>query len=227
MEKNTENIEFLRKTLPYWDKITITEQDTFINNMQSVKYKKGENIHNAIDNCTGMFLVKKGELRIYILSDNGKELTLFRLEKGEVCLLSCACLFKDITFDVFIDAEKDCELYLINSSILSKLHKENPIIENFSLKILIKKFSHFINKMEDMFFLSFDQRLALFLISEYKRTNNFNINLTHEDIAKYTVTAREVVSRSIKKFANKEILKLHRGKIQILKIEELYKIVDK
>lgn len=217
-------VDFLKNTLIYWDDISEDEQNEILENAVSVKYKAGESVHSAMDDCVGMLLVKSGQMRTYILSDRGKEFTLFRLEPGGICVLSASCLLKSIKFDVFIDAEEDCELVLINAMTLSRLHAKNPVIENFALKIIADKFSAVVKTMEKMLFISFDRRLAQFLIWESEKRNSTHIPLTHEQIARYISSAREVVSRTLKKFEKCGAVKLHRGGVEITDISKLKEI---
>ena len=117
-----QNRNYLKETLTFWNEITEEEQEMIIQNTAVVKYKQGQNIYNAQQECVGVLLIKKGELRTYILSEEGKEVTLYRLGEGDVCILSASCILKNITFDVHVDAEKDSEVLLINSPHLHEYH---------------------------------------------------------------------------------------------------------
>lgn len=213
--------EFLAKTLTYWDKISHDERQLILESIMTVKFSAGETVHNAIDDCIGMLLVKTGELRTYILSDKGKEFTLFRVGVGGVCVLSARCLLNSITFDAMIEAQQDCELLLIRSSVLSRLHEQNPLIENFALKSTVEKFSAVVGAMETMLFMSLGQRVAAFLLGEYEKGKSYDIPLTHEQIAKYIGSAREAVSRTVKQLEKENMVSLSRGGIRILDLDSL------
>lgn len=215
--------KFLKQALSYWDDISEIERRLILDNIVSVAYNAGECVHSSIDDCVGMFIVKSGQLRTYLMSERGKEFTLFHLNAGNVCILSSSCLLPDITFDIFIDAQEDTQLFLLNAAILSKLHK-NPVIENFALKMVANKFSAVIEAMEKMLFLSFENRLASYLASECEKRNSNYLPLTHEQIAKNISSAREVVSRTLKKFEKKEMVKLKRGGIEITDIFKIKEI---
>lgn len=214
-------------TLDYWHQASDGERQEILQTITPVRYKAGERVHSAADDCVGMFLVVSGELRTYILSDRGKEFTLFRLGSGGVCVLTAACLLKSITFDVFVDAETDCELLLIHAVTLSKLHAQNPLIENFTLKMAADKFSAVVRVLESMLFMTFEQRLATFLLAEAEKNNAAVIRLTHDQIAKYIGSAREVVSRAIKKFEKEGIVSLFRGGVKITDRDALQAIAEK
>jgi CRP/FNR family transcriptional regulator len=196
--------------------LSINEKNTILNNTIKVNYSKGSNIHSGDNECVGVLIIKSGELRTYILSEEGKEITLYRLNEGDVCILSASCLIKKITFDVYIDAEKDSEILLVNSTVFAGLISQNIYIENFALKTTVERFSDVMWSMEQILFMSFDRRLAIFLADESLKTKSDKINLTHEQIAKYIGSAREVVSRMLKYFEEEKIVELSRGGVRII-----------
>lgn len=224
--KSGNHVDFLEKVLPYWNRIDDAERRTIVAGAVPLHYAAGEIIYNAASDRVGMFLVKRGEIRSYILSDNGKEFTLSRMGVNGVCILSASCLINNINFDVFIDAEQDCDLLFIDSAVLSKLHERNPVIENFALKMAADKFSEVVNVLEQMLFMSFDRRLATFLVTEYEHKDSLDIFLTHEQIAKYIGSAREVVSRALKQFEKDKMVKLSRGGIRITDAKALAQIAE-
>ncbi|MEG0692412.1 MAG: Crp/Fnr family transcriptional regulator [Oscillospiraceae bacterium] len=210
------DVRLLESTLTFWSKLTIDEKDLIINNVTPVNYHRGETIHRGDSNCIGVMLIKTGSLRIYILSDEGKEITLYRLYAGDVCMLSASCLMKNITFDVHIDSEESSQVLLVNSSVFAKLIKQNIYVENFSYKTTVDRFSDVMWAMEQILFMSFDRRMATFLIDESAKNNSNTIMLTHDQIAKYMGSAREVVSRMLKYFANEGVVEMSRGGVKII-----------
>ena len=210
------DIAFIRETLTFWDKLNIQEQALILNNIISVKYRQGENIHSGENDCVGILLIKSGELRTYILSEDGREITLYRLVKGDVCILSASCILKNITFDVHIDAEHDSEVLLLNSNIFQQICNGNIYAENFSYKAVVDRFSDVMWAMQQILFMSFDRRLAIFLLDELSKNGSDSILLTHEQIAKYVGSAREVVSRMLKYFEKEGFVELSRGGVKIV-----------
>ena len=216
----------LKHTLTFWPHLSKTEQDYLQSHTQYNKYHAGENIHSIDHNCLGVLIVKRGCIRAYMLSEKGKDITLYRLYPGEVCILSTSCVLQNITFDVHIDAEEDSELLVISSSIFSKLIKDNIYVENFSYKVAADKFSDVMWTMEQILFMSFDKRLATFLLDEMTKRQSTIIPLTHEQIAKYIGSAREVVSRMLKYFSSEGLIELYRGGITILDLSKLKKLAQ-
>lgn len=225
MKKNSD-IEFLSSILDFWGTLNSSQEKLILDNITHAKYTKGQNIHTGESDCKGAIILKSGSLRTYILSEDGREITLYRLYKGDICILSASCVIKNITFDVHIDADTDCELILLSSSVLSSLTKENIYIECFTYKTMIDRFSKVMWTMEQILFMSFDKRLAIFLIDESSKQNSNYIPLTHEQIAKYMGSAREVVSRMLKYFANEGIVELSRGGVKLIDKGKLYSLVN-
>lgn len=219
-----ENRLLLRKYLSFWNQLTSLEQNYIEEHTHLVKYEAGQRLHRNDTNCLGMIIVKTGCIRSYMLSDKGKDITLYRLYPGEICILSASCILSNITFDVHIDVEEKSELFVIPSTVFSKLIKENIYIENFSYKIVTDRFSKVMWAMEQILFMSFDKRLAIFLLDEATKRQTNTLFLTHEQIAKYIGSAREVVSRMLKYFASEGLISLHRGEIILEDIPKLKKL---
>ncbi len=136
-----------------------------------------------------MLLIKKGELRVYILSEEGKEITLYRLRSGDVGILSASCILNNITFDVHIDTESAADMLLIPSLLYRQLCEQNIYADNFTCRLAMDRFSDVMWAMEQILFMSFDRRLAVFLLDEAARTGSDTVSLTHEQIAKYMGSA--------------------------------------
>ncbi|NMC55965.1 MAG: Crp/Fnr family transcriptional regulator [Eubacteriaceae bacterium] len=217
--------QLIIKTLDFWDKLNEREREYILNNTVTVNYKKGDSLStNYENNCIGIFIVKSGGVRTYILSEDGREVTLYRLYKGDVCVLSASCILENITFDVFIEAIEDSEVFLINSMVFKNIC-ENIYAQNYSYRITVQRFSDVMWAMQQILFMSFDKRLASFLLDESERNKNDVIALTHEEIAAYIASAREVVSRMLKYFENEGYIQLSRGKIKITNKEKLKEIL--
>ncbi|WP_461813016.1 Crp/Fnr family transcriptional regulator [Faecalimonas sp.] len=220
-----QNRKYLEERLTFWNQITKEEQEILIQNTAVVKYTQGQNIYDAQQECIGVLLIKSGELRTYILSEEGKEVTLYRLSDDDVCILSASCILKNITFDVHVDAEKDTEVLLINSSVFSALSQKNIYVEAFGLRLTADRFSDVMWAMEQILFMSFDRRLAIFLLDEMAKMGTDILPFTHEQIAKYVGSAREVVSRMLKYFAKEGMVELSRGSIKIVDRQKLKKLL--
>lgn len=209
-----------REIFPFWNKISEGEKEFICNHSTDIVYKKGTTVHDSTE-CSGVIFVQSGCLRVYMMSDEGKDITLYRLYKGDMCMLSASCVLSSITFDVFVDAEEDSECYVINGYAFMQVSNSNPDIKIFSLETAVSRFSDVMWVMQQILFMSMDKRLAIFLLDEASRTKSDFIALTHEQIAKYIGSAREVVSRMLKYFANDGIVKPSRKGVTIMDKERL------
>ena len=216
-----EELSFVSSHLSFWNKLSATEMNLLESNITRVFYRKDVNIHSTDNECIGVLLIKSGGFRVYILSEDGREITLYRLSPGNTCILSASCILNNITFDVHIDAEADTEAYLINITAFSKLSSQNVYVENFAYRNTIERFSDVMWAMEQILFMSFDKRLAIFLLDEITKANSTELHITQEQIAKYIGSAREVVSRMLKVFQSQGILEQSRGIIHVLDKKKL------
>ena len=204
-----------KEIFSFWEDISDDDRNFICQNSFSVTYSKGTHIHDG-EECSGVIFLCSGSLRLYMMSDEGKEITLYRLHKGDMCMLSASCVLQTITFDVFIDAEEDSDCFVISGPAFAAVSEWNPCIKIFSLEAAVSRFSHVMWVMQQILFMSMDKRLAIFLSDESARLGSDTITLTHEQIARYMGSAREVVSRMLKYFANEGIVKVSRGGIEIL-----------
>ena len=215
MEK-TELSELFASAFPFWDGLSQYDRDTFVNSSQTMTFPAGRNIHDGGE-CTGVILVKSGVLRLYLLSDEGKEVTLYRLFPGDTCILSASCVLHSITFDVFIDAEEDSECVVVGGCAYEGVWQRSDAVKIYTYETALSRFSDVMWVMQQILFMSMDKRLAIFLLDEASKNGGDTIKLTHEQIAKYMGSAREVVSRMLKYFVSEGLISQSRSEgIKIL-----------
>ncbi len=214
MEKEELRTLFAEK-LSFWTHLSGDEQTYMLENAYVTAYEKGTPLLSSDMNCIGVLLVRRGQLRVYMLSEDGREITLYRLFSGDVCVLSASCVLDTITFDVCIDTEEPTEIIIIPASLFRQLSQSNVYVECFGYQITTERFSDVMWAMQQILFMSFDRRLAIFLIDELTKIEGDTIHLTHEQIAKYMGSAREVVSRMLKYFAGEGLVQLSRGGVRV------------
>ena len=215
-----ELIDLFKENFPFWDNLCENDKETFINSSHHIEFAKGTNIHNG-NECTGIILIRRGSLRLYILSDEGKEITLYRLFPGEMCMLSASCVLNNITFDVFVDAEENSECIVVGGCAYAALAERSDEAKIFALETALSRFSDVMWVMQQILFMSMDKRLAIFLLDEISKGTEDTIHLTHEQIAKYMGSAREVVTRMLKYFSSEGIVELSRGGIKVINKKRL------
>lgn len=219
---NNERIEHF---LPFYHDLEENDQEMLLNECFQMTYHKGLLMHHCNQHCSGIMLILSGQLRTYIVSKEGREVTLFRVYKEDVCVMSATCLMDAIVFDVMIDAVEDTNVMIIPSSVLTLLIEKYPKIEVYLYKIATERFSDVVWTMQQILFLSADKRVGIFLWDEISRTNNLTITKTHEEIAKCIGSAREVVTKVLRYFVQEGIIVLERGKIQVVDKDLLKKYI--
>lgn len=209
-----------KESFPFWGGISEDDREFICRHSVAVTYNKGETIHDGTE-CSGVFFVRSGCLRVYIMSEDGKAVTLYRLYAGDMCMLASSCVLQAVTFDVFIDVEEDSECFVVNGNAFASVSENNPDVKIFALELAVTRFSDVMWVMQQILFMSMDKRLAIFLSDECARTGSDVVMLTHEQIAKYMGSAREVVSRTMKYFSNEGIVEASRKGVRILDKKKL------
>lgn len=211
---------------PVWNKLNTVYQEQILNSLITRSVKKGTVIHNGGDDCTGLLLVKSGQLRAYILSDEGREITIYRLFDRDMCLFSASCMMRSIQFDITIEAEKDTDLWIIPVEIYKNIMSESAPLANYTNELMATRFSDVMWLIEQILWKSLDKRVSAFLLEESAIENSDTLKITHETIAGHLGSHREVITRMLKYFQNEGMVKLSRGTVELTdktKLEELSK----
>ena len=207
--------------LPIWDKLTAEQQQMISGVVEYRKVKKGTHIHDSSAECLGLIMIRSGQLRAYILSEDGREITISRLFEYDVSLLSASFVMPDMQFDVMIEAEKDTEFWSIPACLFRNLVDESLAASNYARSLLSANLSELMWLMEQIMWKSIDKRLAAFLLEESRLEGSSVLKITHEKIAGHLGTAREVVTRMLRYFQSEGMVKLTRGTIRIVDTEKL------
>ena len=212
--------------LPFWDELMPEQQQRVCGVIEYRKVKKGTHIHDSSAECLGLVAVRSGQLRAYILSEDGREITISRLFEYDVSLLSASCVMPDMQFNVMIEAEKDSEFWSIPACLFKNLVDESLAVSNYSRNLLGGNFSELMWLMEQIMWKSFDKRLAAFLLEEASIEGTNSLKITHEKIANHMGTAREVVTRMLRYFQGEGMVKLTRGTVEITDAQKLEDLTD-
>lgn len=206
----------LLEYLPFLGMLTKEQRNLLEYGVQLRHFEKGQVLHHGADECTGLILTVNGLLRVYIISDEGKELTLYRLLDRDICLFSAPCMVKNIEFDVIVEAERDTEILHIPVDIYKRLMEESAPVANFTNELMASRFSDVMWLMDQVMNKKIDGRLAGFLLEESSLTGSGRLTITHEQIAHHMGTAREVITRMLKHFQAEKLVRLTRGGIELL-----------
>lgn len=201
---------------PIWNKLTADQQERLraVTDLQQIP--KGTVVHDGSPECKGLVLVKSGQLRAYLLNDEGREVTICRFFEMDICLFSASCVMPNMMVDVFIEAEKDTEIWVIPACLYQNLMEESLPLASYSRDLITNHFSEVMWLMEQIMWRSFDKRLAGFLVEESRIEQSNALKITHEKIAAHLGTAREVVTRMLRWFQSDGKVKLTRGTVELL-----------
>ncbi len=209
---------------PVWNKLNPDQQSRILGSLMTRNVKKGTILHNGSMDCTGLLLIKAGQLRAYILSDEGREITIYRLFDMDMCLFSASCIMRSIQFEVTIEAEKDTELWVIPAETYGSIMKESAPVANYTNELMASRFSDVMWLMEQIMWKSLDKRVAAFLLEESAIEGTNELKITHEMIANHLGSHREVITRMLRYFQSEGMVKLSRGVVTVLdevKLKEL------
>lgn len=209
---------------PIFDKLEKSEQDQLLQSVSKRKISKGSVIYRGDESCLGLIIVTSGQLRAYITSDEGREITLYRLLEHDVCLFSASCMMQNIQFEIMLLAERDTEFWLIPTEVYGKLSRTSINISNYTNELMSSKMTDVMWLMEQIMWKSMDKRLAAFLLEEAALEETNCLSVTHEKIASHLGTAREVVTRMLKYLQSENMVHLSRGTVELIDEERLQQL---
>ena len=209
---------------PIWNKLTAIQKQKISGSAVERTVKKGTMLHNGSMDCTGLLIVRHGQLRAYILSDAGREISLYRLFDLDICLFSASCILHSIQFEVIIEAEKETDLIVIPAEVYKGILEESAPAANFTNEIMASRFSEVMWLLEQILWKSFDRRLAGFLLEEAALEGTDSLKITHEIIGSHLGNPREVVTRMLRYFQSEGMIRLSRGTVEITDPEKLRRI---
>ena len=211
---------------PVWDQLTEKEQTNLSASCSSRSISKGTILHSGSGDCIGLLVVRTGRLRAFLSSEDGREVTLYRLYPRDICLFSASCIMQNIQFDIFIEAEQDTDLWVIPSGTYKKIMDGSAVLANYTNQIMASRFSEVMWLMEQIMWKSLDKRLASFLLEEAAIEGTDELKITHETIANHLGAHREVITRMLRYFQTEGMVKLSRGMVAILDREKLEALRD-
>ncbi len=213
--------------LPVFEKLPKEQQDILTNASQLRRFKKGELIHNGSNRCTGLILVISGQIRAFTISDDGREITMYRLFERDICLFSASCMMNSIQFDIAIRAEKDTETLVIPTEVYKSVMEISAHLANYTNEVMAGRFSDVMWLIDQIMWKSFDKRLAEFLLNEANIEDTAVLKITHEEIGNHLGNPREVVTRMLKYFQNEGMVRLSRGTVEITDEDKLNNVINR
>ena len=214
----------IKAFFPIWDKMTAGQQEALVSGARRQVLKKGTVVHRDTEDCAGLLLLEEGQLRAYMLSEEGREITVYRLLEGDICLFSASCMIRSLQSDIVIEAERDSRMWVISPGVYRKLMDESALIANYTNEIMASRLTDVMWLMEQVMWKSLDRRLASFLLEEADLEGSGSLKITHEMIGNHLGTAREVVTRMLRYFQSEGMVRLSRGAVEITDRKKLEKL---
>lgn len=172
------------------------------------------------DPCRGFALLRSGRARVDLIAEDGHALLLYRVEPGEACAITTACLFAEEPYSAEGTAEADCEGLLLPAPLFARLVEESAAFRTFVLAGFATRLGTLMGRIEELSFRSVDARLAAYLIGRAPG----RVAATQQEIASDIGTAREVVSRRLAAFARAGMVRTERGAVAVLDAAALVRV---
>jgi CRP/FNR family transcriptional regulator len=205
----------LTDAFPFLTTLPGRGQESFSAHAVRKSLDDGQILVGAGNDCAYLPFVMSGSLRIYKISESGKELTLYRIARGESCILTTTCILNGNSFPAIAQAEGPTDVVLIPSRLFVGYVEEYPQWRRFVFGLYSKRLEMVLTLVEEVAFRHVDSRIAAFLLKNASVGEN-TVERTHQQIASEVGTSREVVSRILKDFETAGIVATLRAKIKIL-----------
>lgn len=216
----------LAEYLPFWDKLNEKEQEKLKNCAKEQTFEKGTLVVGEHRECTGILVVTKGQLRVFVLSEEGKEITLFRLLERDFCLFSASCTMNNLTFDIMIEAMEETTVYRIPPEVYKQMREQSLVISNYTNEVMASRFSDVMWLLDQILNKRLDGRLAALLLEEQSFAQSDVLTVTHEQLGNHLGSPREVITRMLRHFQGEQLIRLSRGKIELLDLEGLAALAE-
>lgn len=206
----------LLKLYPFLRDVEDEILDLFFKRIIFNNYEAGQNLFNDKVSCIGFSFILEGRLRIYKIGEDGKEVTLYRIGKGDSCFNTVLCALTDSEEISFADVEENAIIAILPMDLFKKYLVNNSSFLKYMFKNLYNRFENVVEGLQKVTFDSIENRLINYFNVKLEDNNGARIiYTTHEKIAADIGSSREVVSRSLKILERRGLLELGRGKIKI------------
>ena len=170
--------------------------------------------------CDKVVFLGRGSVRVFKVGDTGRELTLYRVQPGNACILNIACLAGNLNFPADAVAEEAVEAVTLPPKLFLEWIDRSSLVRRFVFRVMSKQFISLMLRVEDFALTRLDRRLAEYLISRSQADGRL-IAVTHDIVAAELGSAREVISRRLKDFEARTLVRLRRGSIEVIDVPAL------
>lgn len=185
---------------------------------KSKSFKKNTVIIEFGDYIKSMPLLLSGAIKILREDENGEDLILYYLEKGDTCAMTLSCCMGETKSKIRAIAETDVELIMLPKQNMSEWLSKYKSWQSFILQSYHNRVNELLEAVDTIAFLKMDERLFKYLKDRAMVTNNDELDTTHKEIAEDLHTSRVVVSRLLKKLENEQKIKLYRNSIKVIEL---------
>lgn len=202
--------------LPFWDHLSSDERALVSERSFIRTFSANQLISNTDNSCTGIVFIVRGGIRTGLISDEGKEITLFRVGSGECCVTTASCVIKQISFDTLVTTTEESTLLIAPASLCEHLTANNIYVKAFMLEAEAERYSQVVHVLQQMLFKRLDQRVASYLIERAQACGSPELKITQDELARDINSAREAVTRVLHRLAADGLVEVKRGRILIL-----------
>ncbi len=191
------------------DELTLENKQLF---EKVVKLDRDFEILNENDQCSHVLFLLSGEIEVYKISENGKVFRLYTIKEGESCVLNLSCVLSDNNYLAYAKALTDIECIMLPRTTFIEVFQLEECLRNYVFKLISTRLIEITSKVEGIVLESLETRLYKWLQEQETEL----IYITHEELANQLGSAREVISRQLKKWEREKKIKLYRGKIKLI-----------
>jgi CRP/FNR family transcriptional regulator len=193
------------------------QQSTFFTRISA-----GKDVFIEGDDVDAIALLISGVVRVYKVSETGREITLYRFGLGESCILTANAILSQNSFPAIATVEQDAEAAMIPADVFRDWVRRYDLWRGFVFELLSQRLSSVMTIVEEVAFHRMDKRVAALLIDRSRKQHP--IQITHHEIAAELGSSREVISRILEGFTSQDLLVSARGLIQIMDLKTLESI---
>lgn len=194
--------------------VSAASRDLLRRNVQWKAFADPAAVIHKGQRVSGAYVVGGGRLRVFTHAPDGAEATLYFIAPGETCVLALNCLFNDLLYPAWVQAEAATRVALIPGPVYRTLFQREPAIQDLTVRTLSTLVFRLMDELEQVHSCTLEQRLAAFVLQQAAADGT--LRLTQQAIASHLGTSREVVARLLGDLADSACLETGRGLIRIL-----------
>jgi CRP/FNR family transcriptional regulator len=191
--------------------------------LQFNEYTKKTTIVEKGQRVSGAFLVTRGKLRVFTITPDGNEATLYFVKPDEFCVFTLNCIFNNLLYPAWVQAETDTRVAMISAQLYRTLFQQETVIQDITVRAFSTIVFRLMNELELIHTYKLEKRLANFLL--LSAATDYALLITQSELAAHLGTTREVIARTLRRFVLADYIETSRGKILIKQPEKLAQLL--